>query len=509
MSENSEAGPSNRAAKPTGVRSREGCLTCKIRRVKCDERKPGCLRCEKFGRVCDGYEAKRSPTPAPSSKAVSRPVRLLPSGLIQIAPSRMPPNIKFQEPHQEQYFRLFCDETSRACAGGWEHPLWEDIILRACHEEPCILQCAVAIAALDKSCKTKDVSSNYEAAEEHHRYALQQYGKALQGLQEVTMRGNSTRMALIASLLIYCFENFHGDAQLALTHIQSALALMSDWLASTPRVTGATGFSPAPTEIEDDLVATFTRLDITVSTFMGGNSPTGSLIQHVAATDSPLIPPIFTDIYEAEKRWQHILNRIFLFTGTVVEVLRLPQSARNEIFDLNGVQHKNAPILDEIYTWQRAFESILLHSRTPEGDHLFIRATILRIISTTLTISVRMAFFDRTKTHQCDMFLPEFCEIVALASSIVSHAGFVRAFVFENGIMPALFIVAALCRDNVVRVEAVNVLRAMQPRREGVWDSVNVTKMGEELLNGEGGNINDLSIIFGSRVAHNAPFFIL
>ncbi|VEU19627.1 DEKNAAC100146 [Brettanomyces naardenensis] len=36
-------------------RSRNGCITCKQRRRKCDETKPCCLRCLKSGRQCGGY----------------------------------------------------------------------------------------------------------------------------------------------------------------------------------------------------------------------------------------------------------------------------------------------------------------------------------------------------------------------------------------------------------------------------------------------------------------------
>ncbi|KPI38825.1 uncharacterized protein AB675_5919 [Cyphellophora attinorum] len=35
---------------------RSGCLTCKQRRLKCDEGKPSCARCGKSGRICAGYE---------------------------------------------------------------------------------------------------------------------------------------------------------------------------------------------------------------------------------------------------------------------------------------------------------------------------------------------------------------------------------------------------------------------------------------------------------------------
>ncbi|KAJ5208137.1 hypothetical protein N7449_002516 [Penicillium cf. viridicatum] len=34
---------------------KSGCMTCKIRRVKCDEEKPQCRRCISTGRKCDGY----------------------------------------------------------------------------------------------------------------------------------------------------------------------------------------------------------------------------------------------------------------------------------------------------------------------------------------------------------------------------------------------------------------------------------------------------------------------
>ncbi|PMD57420.1 uncharacterized protein K444DRAFT_53748, partial [Hyaloscypha bicolor E] len=39
-----------RASRP---KSRSGCRTCKIRRVKCDESRPQCERCIKFGTTCD------------------------------------------------------------------------------------------------------------------------------------------------------------------------------------------------------------------------------------------------------------------------------------------------------------------------------------------------------------------------------------------------------------------------------------------------------------------------
>lgn len=41
------------------TRARTGCLTCRRRRIKCDETKPECQRCRRANLVCEGYQSKR------------------------------------------------------------------------------------------------------------------------------------------------------------------------------------------------------------------------------------------------------------------------------------------------------------------------------------------------------------------------------------------------------------------------------------------------------------------
>ncbi|KAM3512113.1 hypothetical protein MY11210_004249 [Beauveria gryllotalpidicola] len=50
------------------TKTRTGCITCRIRRVKCDEAKPMCNRCMTSGRMCDGY---KNPPQKPSKQSVS------------------------------------------------------------------------------------------------------------------------------------------------------------------------------------------------------------------------------------------------------------------------------------------------------------------------------------------------------------------------------------------------------------------------------------------------------
>ncbi|KAF5518232.1 Arginine metabolism regulation protein II [Colletotrichum aenigma] len=47
-------------ARKESQKVRTGCLTCKFRKIKCDERKPDCLRCAASGRPCGGYAVPRN-----------------------------------------------------------------------------------------------------------------------------------------------------------------------------------------------------------------------------------------------------------------------------------------------------------------------------------------------------------------------------------------------------------------------------------------------------------------
>src|SRR3569833_3334642 len=73
-----EAGGSGKRKRSSRPKVRSGCLTCTRRHVKCDERKPFCLRCEKADIECAGYSSPKPPEPKkPAKEVVSRTVRPL------------------------------------------------------------------------------------------------------------------------------------------------------------------------------------------------------------------------------------------------------------------------------------------------------------------------------------------------------------------------------------------------------------------------------------------------
>ncbi|CAE7230713.1 unnamed protein product [Rhizoctonia solani] len=76
-------------------RSTTGCYTCKRRKKKCDERQPTCQRCEKAGKVCEGYATLENP----DSRGLMRRTRLAPSHATEKATSSSkPPESKAPPP---------------------------------------------------------------------------------------------------------------------------------------------------------------------------------------------------------------------------------------------------------------------------------------------------------------------------------------------------------------------------------------------------------------------------
>jgi hypothetical protein len=124
----------------------------RIRRVKCDEERPSCKRCIKFGTHCDGYanqDYKFVTTIKP------RPLRA--AGLSLYAPSvGLPLNEQ-----EMKYFQDFIQDSSLGHQGRCfvsQHQLlfsdsffWNGIVLQESHATACARHAVVALGALARS----------------------------------------------------------------------------------------------------------------------------------------------------------------------------------------------------------------------------------------------------------------------------------------------------------------------------------------------------------------------
>lgn len=96
-------------------------------------------------------------------------------------------------------------------------------MLQACHQEEFARHAVISIAALHRITQLSHISASEDGTieqrrVEHHNFALLRYAKALTLVQSIIARLDQDesdeyqlRRALIASLLITCFEFFHGN----------------------------------------------------------------------------------------------------------------------------------------------------------------------------------------------------------------------------------------------------------------------------------------------------------
>jgi hypothetical protein len=194
---------------------------------------------------------------------------------------------------------------------------------------------------------------------------------------------------------------------------------------------------------------------------------------------------------------------------------------------------ESAFISQRLVLWHDAFSPLLNFAMTPAGEAIFIPAAILHIqaMSTELvltgffppsfskqrsssfsdfqsafqtkiepvprishgSLSVppsesshrrnRSSSYSSPQPTQENMTLfPTVHAILTFSRRLVAHPGFSKGFVFDLGIISSLSLVVMLCPDRGLRREAVEVLKAMRPRREGVWDSRVCAEAGEKSL---------------------------
>ena len=109
-----------------------------------------------------------------------------------------------------------------------------------------------------------------------------------------------------------------------------------------------------------------------------------------------------------------------------------------------------------------------------------IAATTLRVraLSTELA-SQRVCATEPSSSHLLNTMSHE---LVDLSKRVAADPSFVKSFVWDCGIVPGLSIVMASCTDMCIQKEALQLLKQIVPRREGVWDSLTAVKFGERCL---------------------------
>ena len=195
-------GQRKRALKP---KTRTGCITCKIRRIKCDEARPACVRCSSTGRKCDGYDY---------DKQVDNNSQLVvqPQTISVTLPANGPVTKLFGSDKEHRSFDFFCHRSASHLAGFYGCDFWERLVLRAAHFDQGIRHAIVALGTIHERFSSRYGSQFLDDRDDEHvKFALSQYNLAIKEIVNPTgRRQRPTADVYLASCLIFiCIEVRH------------------------------------------------------------------------------------------------------------------------------------------------------------------------------------------------------------------------------------------------------------------------------------------------------------
>lgn len=210
----------------TNVGRLKGDSPATVRRIKCDETRPACLRCTSTRRACDGYAPESS-----CSSFFSSPSGFSPGSLLLLNQVDRGPSLNIHPCDQSaRSFSFFAQYTCHQLAGFFESPFWERLVLQTTHQEPAIRHAVTAIGSLHMQQKGNLTLGPLNTEK---TFALVQYNLAIRHLLTPRIskwqRGDNRApidVCLILSILFTCFENMQGHHKAAGCHIRGGAKLL-------------------------------------------------------------------------------------------------------------------------------------------------------------------------------------------------------------------------------------------------------------------------------------------
>ncbi|KAK8879869.1 hypothetical protein PGQ11_001163 [Apiospora arundinis] len=421
-----------------------GCLTCKVRHKKCDERKPACSQCLGTGRKCDflsaGSNTDRSqlylhPRPVPGERSFTNYES-------SITPHSVLDTWYFA------YFRVVYAKHFSQHLGNHS---WEALVLRAVATERCVSEGAIALGALSSHLVPSNVSGQPVLLFGFpSTYSLKKYNLAIQSLHR-QLAANSHRnweVAVLGSLIFSAIEGLRGNKAGVQMHIGSALAILESHERGNN--TGSTLTGP-------DISQALQTLDRLSSGSLG-------IERHYISTQPrfPVLPALFVSADEARDSLNSIAGakNYLCWKGTATA-----RSGRSSTEPLPPTLARDVTkLLNLLKSWQTRFASFAKgHASAPDVKFticlrlLLIHHRVLHICVTKY-LSACETGYDAHKsdfTYILDLAL-EILGIDALKNPPDSGIGANHAF--DVALVQPLFFVACKCRQPMLRRRAVESL---------------------------------------------------
>ncbi|PWY90677.1 hypothetical protein BO70DRAFT_284324 [Aspergillus heteromorphus CBS 117.55] len=454
------------------AKSRNGCGTCKVRKVKCDEQKPDCHRCKSTGRRCEGYRV--------ADQSREGPLRIIQHVPICRAPQ---PAVQLTRVEQQSFdFFQRCTIPSFGVDLGC-------YLLPAASSDPILQSVAIAVGSVHRAFTFR---ANVGTDESH--FALRYYNKAIREL--VTRSWQSSAQAniavLMACVLFFCCESLQGHYKTALQHASSGLRILQQQEAFSG---GSSKCSPAP------VLRLFHSLQNQILEIEGAVSISYESL--LAVSDSPASTPSkVLDIDQIQRSFEPLYSR-FIRLDAIAEEWEAASGETVTTFDVELAPKLHTEVIEirsDLTAWICKFDEWIAtnEDEVSQNDH---RTIILKIWKLLIGVYLQMEWPPAEMLW--DNFTDVFTNIVTLASIIVdptdpshylkrtpptslSEGNKTKlptllpkpstttpkhpTFSLTIGIITPLYVCATRSRNSHIRYRAIDLLSRCR-RREGLWDS--------------------------------------
>ncbi|TQV93772.1 hypothetical protein V2A60_004067 [Cordyceps javanica] len=460
------AGPNMMGAvtKKRYSKTKLGCKTCKVRKIRCDETSPVCNNCTKSGRRCDG---------------VAEPVNK-DGGLTFTAPLTLthfrPTQTGWLTQQEIAHLDLFRHELVYSIVGHVGTPSWKRLILQAVHEEVALCHAVVAFTALSTSgvhgdtgsdggqatastASTAGQSPQSNNAPRENEFALRHYGKALEAMRHVFRHNDkrSINTALLCTLLCICFELRIKEPATAMTHLEYGLQVVNSNLHT----------------VDEAITTAFARLDLQAAIFLGIRPP---------ALDPSRVASrifVFDSVYqEADHALAGLINRVWTFIRTVADDYRYEELG--PVPDSVTAQAQGIKNSLEGFRRQYLVPNSKLEKMLPEQTGLLRIKYLTSVVIMSGCLSPEETVYD---AHAGD-----FAEMVDLAADIrtrqqqlIPNYSGSGGFQLDMAVIHPLYLTATKCRCPVIRRRAIQALYT-GPDFEGAWEGVVSARIGERVM---------------------------
>ncbi|OHE99488.1 hypothetical protein CORC01_05288 [Colletotrichum orchidophilum] len=413
-------------------KTKTGCLTCKIRKIKCDETKPSCRCCNDTGRKCDGYTVQAS---------LESKIR---SDLGRHGSNSA---------SERRALQYFYEYAAPRLSGPRRPVFWTHFVMQLSESEPIVKHSLLAISHLYEAREIQSTPSIRPSL------ALQYYNASIKGLKAV----EDQSLVLVVCILFTCIELLLSNNETAIQHCNHGLAILENYNNDNPWIL-------------EHLLPIFRRLS--VLPLLIGKPLADSAFAPVLR---PVVPTRFESIEDAQSMLDDIFKQLMLLRhwkqkGTHFDVVK-------ERSCIDSLLHQCKELIQNLDI-----------DSTSQADCASAGPQALMQMRFQLCQVCFDMVFPEDQADSNEKNIHDFRKMITQASAFNKLRTIrVPRFVFELAFSPILSFIVMECKCLELRLAALRLIRVLGAERESLFESHNLYTLGRQRIQTEHGVILDIA----------------